>query len=344
VTKLWEKRRATGLVVAAAVVLTAVVSPSAQASSPVLVNPAVDLGAHTHGPDPTENDSIYVTSMVEAGGHHFGVLVHTLRFPNTGENIVALSVTDKKTGWYRTYQTLVAPEDYHWSQGRLDITAPGLRWTGNANGMAVHVTTPWGSLDVKHVRTGPVMYYAGTGQIDLIDVKNFEFAFPSLKTVGKLVIDGRKYAIAGDSWLDRQWGPLPPTLNTWSWMNLSMPNGDKVAVWDVATGGGENPWAMVLHPNGSYEVVDVEPLAVGATAEWTSPVSGNTYPTRWHVRIPALRAQFDVRVTGTQAQELPAIGKIIIGRLEATAEFTGTYRGRPVSGENFVELVGPGWS
>jgi lipocalin-like protein/hydroxyneurosporene synthase CrtC len=351
----WTKRRTTGLFTAAVLVLTAAVTPSAAAASPptapraatgsqVLVDPAVDLGTHAPGPEISWNDSIYIASMVKARGHEFGLLVHTLTLPNVGDNVLAFAVTDKTTGWYKTFQTVIAPEDYHWSRGRLDIRAPGLRWTGNARGMAVSVTTPWGTLDVQHVRTGPVMYYRGTGQIPLLDVKNFEFGFPTMRTVGKLVIDGRRYPITGESWMDRQWGPLPASLSTWSWMNLNLPNGDKIAVWNPVGGGVDDPWAMLLRRDGSYQVVeDVEPLAASAAQPWTSPASGNTYPTRWRVRIPELNAQFDVRVTGTPGQELTPVGRVIISRLEATAKFTGTYRGRHVEGENFVELVGPGW-
>lgn len=350
----WTNRRTTGFVIAAAVALTVAATPSAQAAPPptapgagagtgALVDPAVDLGTHSPGPEPTWNDSVYVASMVRAGGHDFGLLVHTLSLPNVREGVLAVALTDKATGWYRTYQTVYAPEDYHWNADRLDIRAPGLRWTGDRDSMAVSVTTPWGRLDVRHVRTGPVMYYRGTGQIPIVDVANYEFAFPSMRTFGALTVDGHRHALTGTSWMDRQWGPLPLTLNKWSWMNLNLPNGDKIAIWDVVGTNGEKPWGMLQRRNGSYEVVDVEPLSVSASQPWTSPTSGNTYPTHWRVRVPQLRAQFDVRVTGTPAQELPAVGKIIISRLEATAKFTGTYQGRPVQGENFVELVGPGW-
>src|SRR5262245_44714445 len=162
----WTNRRTTVFITAAAMVLTMAVTPSAQAASPpappggatgspVLVDPAVDLGSHAPGAEPSWNDSIYIASMVEARGHEFGLLVHTLTVPNLGDNVLALAVTDKTTGWYKTFQTVIAPEDYRWSRGRLDIKAPGLRWTGGPRGMTVSVTTPWGSLDVQHVRTGP---------------------------------------------------------------------------------------------------------------------------------------------------------------------------------------------
>jgi hypothetical protein len=306
---------------------------------PAMVDPARDLASHEPGPEPTWSDSIYFTSTVKAGGQEFGLLVHTVATPTApdGGGILAFSLTNKTAGWYKSYQTSIAGKDYRWSRDRLEITMPGLTWTGDATRMAVQVATDWGSLDVTLEPEGPVMNYAGTGYFNLIDVPNYEFAFPRMRTAGTLVVDGHEHKITGTSWLDRQWGPLPQTLRRWAWMNLDLPTGDTIAIWDAVGTNTENAWATVLHPDGSYDLAAVEPLAHSASRPWTSPTTGNAYPTRWRVTIPALRAQLDVRVTGTPGQELILnVGS----RLEATAAFTGTYQGRRVKGENYVELVG----
>jgi predicted secreted hydrolase len=96
----------------------------------------------------------------------------------------------------------------------------------------------------------------------------------------------------------------------------------------------------VPHPDGSYEPAAVKPLAGGAYRFWTSPNSGNSCPTRWRVRIPSVKADLDVRITGTEAQEL---GSRPLVRLEGTATTTGTYEGKRGIGHNFVEMVGA-WS
>ncbi|WP_437718308.1 hypothetical protein WMF45_18930 [Sorangium sp. So ce448] len=44
-----------------------------------------------------------------------------------------------------------------------------------------------------------------------------------------------------------------------------------------------------------------------------------------------------MRITGTVEQELVIHG---IGRLEATAAFTGSYRGARVTGKSYVEMFG----
>ncbi|BCJ52070.1 carotenoid 1,2-hydratase [Actinoplanes sp. NBRC 14428] len=314
---------------------------SASAGIPAVVDAAADLGRHAAGPEPTWFDSIYFTSAVEANGQKFGLQVHTRVLPNRTEGAYrwTLAVINKTTGWYRDYDAAIQPGDYRWSEGKLDIEAPGLSWTGDSRHQSVRVETPWGSLDAQLRPTGTAMNYGSTGVFNLVDgVPNYEFALPEMRTSGTLTVNGRKHQIKGTSWLDRQWGEMPRSLTRWTWMNLSMPNGDKVAVWDTIGAESKNSWATVLHPDGSYDVVSVDPLAKRATRHWTSPSTGQTYPTRWRVRIPALRSDLEVRITGNPDQELatPDGG----GYLEAAATFTGTHQGKKVTGENYVEMTG----
>ncbi|MZE77890.1 lipocalin family protein [Streptomyces xinghaiensis] len=353
------RRRTAGLATAGALVLGTLVSYSAQGAAPSatpkpgpatasattgipgVVDPVADLGRQSPGPEREWFDSIYFTSSVKANGHDFGLQVHTRVFPNMGqaETRWTFAVTDKTTGWHKDYEAIVAPDDYRWTEGKLDIKAPGLSWTGDSVRQTVRVTTPWGSLNVQMVPTGPALNYASTGVFTLVDVPAYEFALPKMRTSGTLVIGNKKHEIRGTSWLDRQWGEMPTALKRWTWMNLNMPNGDKVAIWNSIGEDSEHSWATVLHPNGSYDVVEVEPLAQGASKPWTSPETGQVYPTRWQVRIPHLRAELAVRIVGTPGQEVKgqtAEG----GYMEAAAAFEGTYNGKKVRGENYVEMNG----
>ena len=349
--------RRTGIKLAAAAALTAMLGSTASSTLaqaddtraaptravatstiPAVVDPASDLGAKS-GPEAEWADSIYFTSRVDAGGHDVGLLVHTVRLPDGPGNLLLFSVHDATTGWYKSYATRFDAGDYTWSTEGLDITAPGLRWTGNAQRMSVSVDVPWGSLDVVLRAQGPALNYGGTGAFTLFGHTNYEFALPDMRTTGTLTTQGRTQHITGRSWLDRQWGPNIGTPgNHWSWMNFNMPNGDAVAVWDAVGADGEtHAWATVLRKDGSHEVAAVEPLADDATRFWTSPTTGERYPTRWTLRIPALDTRLTVRITGNPAQEIILGGN---GRLEATAVFEGTYQGSRVTGKNFAEMFG----
>lgn len=334
---------------AAALLLSVMVASSARAAMqhrlataaanggiPAFVAPAADLAAQIPGPEPTWVDSIFVAARVHGGGHDFGILVHTLAFPNAGEQKLYVSVTDETTGWYRNYEANIPQDEYTWSRKELHIMMPGLAWTGSARRMQIDAKTPWGSLKAQFKPQGPVLNYSGTGLIHLLGDVNYEYAFPTMRTVGTLTAEGRTRRVSGVSWLDRQWGPVPVTDPSmrWTWMNIALSNGDQLAIWDVLDNKAESAWVTLQRPGGSYELAAVRPLAGGASALWTSPLTHKSYPTRWRITIPALGARLSVRVSGPRGQELPD------GHVEATATVAGTYQGRKVTGTTYVEMTG----
>jgi hypothetical protein len=309
------------------------------AAIPAVIDPVEDLGRQAPGPQPTWSDSIRLTGSVRANGQEFGIQVRTRALPGEAAYRWTFAVVNKKTGWYEDYDATVKPEDFRWAEGRLDIKAPGLSWTGDANRQRVQVETPWGALDVRLVANGPALNYASIGLYELADgVSNHQFALPEMRTSGTLTVEGKRHQVTGACWVDRQWGEMPRSLVRRTWMSLTMPNGDKIAIWDTVGATSRRSWATVLHPDGSYEVVGVEPLERGVRQTWTSRATRQTYPTRWRVRIPALRADLDVRIVGTPDQELRTPDGS--GCLAAAAAFTGTYRGQRVGGDNHVEMTG----
>jgi len=103
----------------------------------------------------------------------------------------------------------------------------------------------------------------------------------------------------------------------------------------VRDSGAEHSWVTVLHPDGSYRLASVRPLARSAGGFWTSPrIPHKSYPTRWRIRIPALRSRLRVVVTGARGQEFPD------RHVEDTARVTGTYKGKRITGSTFVEMTG----
>jgi hypothetical protein len=314
---------------------------SASPRIPAIVDPVADLGRQKAGPEPNWLDSIRFTSLVTAKGHEFGVQGQTVALPNVngGRYRWTLAVTDKTTGWHQDYEAVVSPDDYRWTEGRLDVKAPGLSWTGDSRRQRLQVTTPFGSLDIDLVATGPALLYGGAGTFRLVDVPRYEFAYPRMRTTGTLTIGEKKHNVQGTTWLDRQWGEMPENLTRWTWTSFHMPNGDNIALWDAVGKKSQHSWATVVHPDGSHEVVEAEPLARNATRPWTSPHTGRRYPTRWRIRIPRLNTSLTVRVTGPEDQEIRS-STPGGGYMRATAAFTGTYDGRKVSGETYVDMNG----
>lgn len=304
---------------------------------PSQVDPVSDLNAHTAGTEAGWIDSIYFTSQVKMNGHDVGLLVATGRTPGSGGS-VTITFTDQTTGVYKSYQSFVSESDYVWDVGKLNIKIPGLTWTGDSHAMSVQATTPWGSFNLNQQVTGPALNYVGSGVWPMLGATQNEFAYPHILTTGTVTLEGQMQQVSGESWLDRQWGGLPATRFRWTWMDISLSTGDHLAIWDVVGSTRENAFVTVLHPDGSYELAAVKPLAEDADQIWVSPSSGNSYPTRWRVEIPSLKAVLGVTYTGPQNQELNSSG--FPSRMEITAAVTGTYESQPVVGKTYVEMVG----
>src|SRR5262249_36772124 len=160
-------------------------------------------------------------------------------------------------------------------------STPGLSWTGTASEMNLTATTPWGGIDARFKRKGHIFNYSGNGLIGLLNDSNYEYAFPSMRTSGTLTAEGKTQHVSGTSWFDRQWGALPlgnPGMR-WTWMNIKLSNGHRLAIWDIRDDASQSSWVTVQRPNGSYVLAAVKPLAHGAGRFWTSPATQNVYPT-----------------------------------------------------------------
>src|SRR5262249_51785177 len=142
------------------------------------------------------------------------------------------------------------------------------------------------------------------------------------------------------SWLDHQWGTWDwSTLQKWTWMPLQLSNGDRLNLWDVFAQGGELHYATVLHPDGTEEIVAVNPLADGTSGFWTSPATGKRYGTRWTVTNHPRDASLTVAAQ-PEGKEIQWSSWVFKGIYEAASSVTGRSRGRPVTGQAYVEQLG----
>lgn len=309
----------------------------------VSVDPLTDLSAREPGADKSWFDSIFIAGQVEARERRFGILVHILTQPASDARRLAVVVTDTANGTIESHSAMLSAEDYYWDRAALLIRAPGLEWSGDAQRQTVSVTTDWGAIKIDLEARGPALYYAGTGSFPLLGAQQWQFALPEMRCTGDLTYKGSRFLVEGEVWLDRQWGDLPDLKVTrWTWFNLAMPGGDKVAIWNARSAdgsGAEDCWATILHPDGTHELVPVRPLADAAERFHESPTSDFAFPTKWTVRIPSRETVLFVTTTSID-QEIGGLGTSIY---EGAATFEGTYRGRPVSGRTYVEQLG-NWS
>src|ERR1700736_3192162 len=261
----------------------AVQSVAASGSSkgtPLFVTADLDLVAK----EGIAQDSWFVVSHLTSGSDQLDLLVHYVRLtPPSGPVIQAMaSVLDPVSG-----KSIAEERDYKdsettFSTTSLDVQTPVGGVSGDAS--AMHVTGRFQRIDVDLTlaHQGPLLANLGTGILPFYRDINYEYALPNMKTTGSVVVDGKPYQVAGVSWFDRQWGQMAPSFwvhMKWTWMGISLDNGDRISLWDIIDGDKEHAFATMLHPDGRPGIVDVEPLARGRTKIWKSEATAHRYPT-----------------------------------------------------------------
>jgi len=323
------------------------ISPAAQAvaasgsskGAPLFVAANMDLVAKTG----LDIDSWFVASHLSSGSDRLDLLVHYMRLtpPQHDPVVMAIaSVLDSVSG-----KSVAEERDYKASETTLStpslyVQTPVGGLIGDASAMHATARLQGINIDLTHAHQGPLLANLGTRLVPLYGDINYEYALPSMKTSGSVVIDGKPYQVSGESWFDRQWWRVGPSFWThkkWTWMGISLDNGLRISLWDNFEGDKEHAWATTLHPDGRHKIVAVEPLAEGATSIWKSAATGRRYPTHWVVSIPMLKARLRVEPFVREQEVGSPMGE---HGYEGASSVVGQMEGEPETGHAIVELVG----
>ena len=308
-------------------------SPSDDPGFPAFVHLPADQAAH---PD-ARQEWWYTIGHIQADGHKYGYQVNLIR-----GGVTQIALVDEESGEYISQQTDFKPDQVTASTSKLNVRLPNASLTGPLNAMHLKADLPdgRGALDLTLKAVGPAMYNNGTGLFPFLDDTSYYYSLPNLQTSGTLTLDGKTKKVTGSSWLDRQWGNWTwNSVHRWTWMAIRLDNGQILNLWDLTDDKGEKHWATVLKPDGSHRLVSVNPLAPQARHFETSPTTGQRYAGKWTVTIPSLKAKLVVTAKPV-LQEIQANRAFTPGINEASASVRGTYEGRTVKGDAYVEQLG----
>ncbi|TDD31863.1 hypothetical protein E1287_24870 [Actinomadura sp. KC06] len=332
---------ALGLAATAAPILSppqrasAALSPHAQQTFPRYVHLPADQASDAD----VAYEWWYVVGHVRTGRRWFGYKV-TINRSSAGPEVHA-AITDETAGKHHGFVGRYEPDRASFSTDELDLRTPDATLAGPMQAMRLSANLPNAHIEMTLRHTGPALYPGGTGLIPFADGFSYYYSLPSLSTRGTLTIDGHTHRVRGTSWLDRQWGTWHwQNIQRWTWMAVHLDNGDRLNVWNLIQDGDDQAYATIVDPNGHHTVASIVPLAEHARDFWTSPVTGQTYPTRWLVEIPRRNTRLDIRSLVTEQElDVPYPGQPR-GLYEAACAVTGTYAGRRTTGRAYVELYG----
>ncbi len=171
---------------------------------------------------------------------------------------------------------------------------------------------------------------------------SYYYSLTRMPTTGWLEIAGERYAVVGESWLDREWSTsaLGKDEVGWDWFALQLSDGRELMLYRIRRrDGGFSPFSAgtLVARDGSPRALAAADARVDVAGTWPSPRDGTRYPARWRVRVPSAGLDLDVRPIVAD-QEL----NLTVRYWEGAVDVTGWSSGRPLAGRGYVELTGYG--
>ena len=168
------------------------------------------------------------------------------------------------------------------------------------------------------------------------------YSMTRMPTRGTIVVDGQRYAVTGESWMDHEFGTsfLEKEQQGWDWLSIQLNDGRELMLYQLRRGDGSrdprSSGTIVDRDGGTIHLTNDEFL-MKAGATFRAP-SGATYPSRWSIQIPKAQLAFDV-TTPMQNQELSTEGAGI-SYWEGMIDVNGTSAGKPITGRGYLEMTG----
>ncbi|KAF0190579.1 MAG: hypothetical protein FD165_2614 [Gammaproteobacteria bacterium] len=169
---------------------------------------------------------------------------------------------------------------------------------------------------------------------------SYYYSATRLPTTGKVTVNGRTVAVAGNSWLDREWSTaaLGPEQAGWDWFALQLDDGRDLMFYRLRNKDGSASHfsgGTLVAPNRTVQQLASDDVVIDEQDHWRSPRTGTRYPSRWRVQLPSQSLSLDITPV-IEDQELD----LSVCYWEGAVSINGTSGGSPVSGAGYVELAG----
>jgi predicted secreted hydrolase len=340
----------------------------ARALAPRAFHFPADLGAH---PEFRTEWWYYTGNVATAAGRRFGFQLTFFRSalaPPAADGPARASAWATRQAWLAHFTVSdVAGGKFHsferWSRGAVGLAGAGQPpfrvWVKDWQAEAVGGPTIGGTPPMHLVASTPA---DNDSAIDLIlqpgkppvlqgdhglsrkgaGVGNasYYYSLTRMPTAGTVSLGGQRFAVSGAAWMDREWSTSSLSADEvgWDWFALQLADGSDLMLYHLRRGDGSADPASsgtAIGPGGETRPLALPDFQIASAGTWQSPRGGARYPARWHVRVPGEGLDLEVRPRLAD-QELDTA----IRYWEGTVEVTGTRRGRPISGEGYVELTG----
>ena len=137
-------------------------------------------------------------------------------------------------------------------------------------------------------------------------------SFTRLETSGVIVLDGQRFNVEGESWMDHEFftHQLAPNQSGWDWFSLQLSDGSEIMLFQLRRKDGTlDPFSAgtYIDPQGRSTHLSAKDFSLAPGKIWASPNSGGRYPIEWSIRVPSLDlerpAHHSLATAGTRGQD-----------------------------------------
>ena len=174
---------------------------------------------------------------------------------------------------------------------------------------------------------------------------SYYYSLTRMQTDGELTINGKNEKVRGLTWMDHEFGSnqLRDDQVGWDWFSIQLDNQSELMLYLMRRKDGSvDPYSsgtLVSAEWGEQKLWRSKITASRCSQRWKSPTSGATYPMKWKVTIPSEAIELEITPAFPE-QELITHRSTRVTYWEGAAQIRGIVRGKPVSGNGYVEMTG----
>ena len=171
---------------------------------------------------------------------------------------------------------------------------------------------------------------------------SYYYSLTRMPTSGTITVDGERFEVRGESWMDREWSTraLSAEQVGWNWFALRLDDGRDIMFFHLRRrDGNKDEWSSgtLVDRDGTPRFLGAGEVIVEPLGTWSSPRTQTVYPAAFRLAVPA--AALDLRVIPLLAdQELD----LTFRYWEGAVRIEGTSGGAPAKGLGYLELTGYG--
>lgn len=187
-------------------------------------------------------------------------------------------------------------------------------------------------LSVKGAEPGQASYY---------------YSLTRLDTRGVIRVGAERFAVAGTSWMDREWSTsaLAPDQVGWDWFALHLDDGRDLMVYRLRRADGSADPASagaLIARDGSRRPLALPDVKIDVLGWWGSPRGDARYPARWRLAIPSedLVLEIEPRLADQEWTEPVRYWEGAVSARGRAGAARGRAGAREILAEGYAELVG----